>query len=370
MAERIEYAVIGAGVVGLAVARSLSLRGCEVIVLESENAIGTGTSSRNSEVIHAGIYYEPGSLKASVCVEGKIMLYQYCEERGIPYRNCGKLIVATDETQLELLQGIQEKASMNGVPLDLIRANEAIAMEPELRCVGALHSPTTGIIDSHSLMLSLQGDAEERGAVIAFLSPVLSGNVKSNYIELSVGGEMPMDLHCNGVINCAGLKAPALARKINGLEAASVPKEYFAKGNYYGLSCKAPFSKLVYPIPRDGGLGVHITVDMGGRARFGPDVEWLEGSSDFNYEVDPSRCQGFYNAIRTYWPGLPDDSLSPDYAGIRPKIHGPGTALPDFMVSGPKDHGIDGLVNMFGIESPGITSSMALGEYVSDLLGV
>lgn len=368
MAEQIEFAVIGAGVVGLAVARSLALRGREVIVLESENAIGTGTSSRNSEVIHAGIYYEPGSLKANVCVAGKKMLYQYCEERGIPHRNCGKLIVATDESQLELLRGIQEKALMNGVPLDLIRANEAIAMEPELRCVGALHSPTTGIIDTHSLMLSLQGDAEETGTVIAFLSPVLSGSIKPDRIELAVGGEMPVKLHCKNVINCAGLQAPALARKIYGLEPSTIPQEYFAKGNYYGLSCKAPFSKLVYPIPRDGGLGVHITVDMGGRARFGPDVEWLDDSSDFDYDVDPARCQGFYEAIRTYWPGLPDDSLSPDYAGIRPKIHGPGTPLPDFMISGPSDHGIEGLVNMFGIESPGITSSMALGEYVSDLM--
>ncbi|HAT34792.1 MAG TPA: FAD-dependent oxidoreductase, partial [Rhodospirillaceae bacterium] len=308
-AERIECAVIGAGVVGLAVARELALRGREVIILESENAIGTGTSSRNSEVIHAGIYYEPGSLKARVCVEGKKQLYRYCEERGIPHRNCGKLIVATEDSQLETLQTIQAKAAANGVPLDLMRANEAIAMEPELYCVGALHSPTTGIIDTHSLMLAYQGDAEDRGAMIAFMSPVLSAKADDDGVELSVGGEMPMQLRCDYVVNCAGLFAPALARKFDGLSSETIPQEFFAKGNYYGLTGKAPFSRLIYPMPRDGGLGVHITVDMGGQARFGPDVEWLDGGDNLDYEVDPSRCEGFYEAIRTYWPGLPDDSL-------------------------------------------------------------
>lgn len=367
-AERIECAVIGAGVVGLAVARELALRGREVVILESENAIGTGTSSRNSEVIHAGIYYEPGSLKAKVCVEGKNMLYRYCAERGIPHRNCGKLIVATEDAQLDTLQVIQAKAAANGVPLDLMRANEAIAMEPELFCVGALHSPTTGIIDTHALMLALQGDAEDAGAMIAFLSPVLSASVNDAGVELSVGGEMPMRLQCDIVVNCAGLFALALARRFDGLAPETIPQEFFAKGNYYGLNGKAPFSRLIYPMPRDGGLGVHITVDLGGQARFGPDVEWLDGPDAIDYEVDPSRCEDFYEAIRTYWPGLPDDSLNPDYAGIRPKIHGPGTPLPDFMVQGPVDHGVSGLVNMFGIESPGVTSSMALAEYTADLL--
>ena len=363
--ERIECAVIGAGVIGLAVARELALRGREVIVIESENAIGTGTSSRNSEVIHAGIYYEPGLLKGRVCVDGKKRLYQYCEERGIPFQNCGKMIVATEESQLDTLKAIQAKAAGNGVPLDLLRANEAISMEPELFCVGALHSPTTGIIDTHSLMLAYQGDAENLGAMIAFLSPVAGASINDDGVLLSVGGAMPMELQCDFVVNSAGLFSPALARKFQGLPQDKIPQEYFAKGNYYGLAGKAPFSRLIYPMPRDGGLGVHITVDLGGRARFGPDVEWIDA---LDYEVDPSRCEGFYEAIRTYWPGLPDDSLQPDYAGIRPKIHGPGTPLVDFLAQGPADHGVKGLVNLFGIESPGITSSMALAEHVADLL--
>jgi L-2-hydroxyglutarate oxidase LhgO len=365
LAERIECAVIGAGAVGLAVARSLALRGREVIVLEAENAIGTMTSARNSEVIHAGIYYEPGSLKGKVCVEGKNMLYAYCAERGIAHRNCQKLIVATQDAQLDGLKAIQAKAAKNGVPLDFLGANEAISMEPELYCVGALLSPTTGIIDTHGLMLAYQGDAEERGAMIAFLSPVEGARVTDDGVLLSVGGAAPMELLCDVVVNCAGLFAPSLARKFEGFPQEKVPQEYYAKGNYYGLTGKAPFSRLIYPMPQEGGLGVHITVDLGGQARFGPDVEWID---ELNYDVDPSRCEGFYEAIRTYWPGLPDDSLHPDYAGIRPKIHGPGQPMPDFMVQGPADHGIKGLVNMFGIESPGITSSMALGEYVAGWL--
>ena len=363
--ERIECAVIGAGIVGLAVARELAMRGKEVIVLESENAIGTGTSSRNSEVIHAGIYYEPGSLKSKVCVEGKKRLYQYCDEHSVSYKNCGKLIVATEEAQLSTLKSIQAKAEANGVPLDLIRANEAIAMEPELFCVGALFSPTTGIVDTHGLMLAYQGDAEDHGTMIAFMSPVEGAQVDGNGVLLSVGGDMPMKLQCDQVVNSAGLFAPALARKFDGLAQNFVPQEFFAKGNYYRLNGKAPFSRLIYPMPRDGGLGVHITVDLGGQARFGPDVEWVE---ELDYEVDPSRCAGFYEAIRTYWPGLPDNSLHPDYAGIRPKIHGPGTPLVDFIAQGPIDHGVNGLVNLFGVESPGVTSSLALASHTADML--
>ena len=364
--ESIDCAVIGAGVVGLAVARALAMAGREVIVLEAEDMIGSVTSARNSEVIHAGIYYPPGSLKARVCVEGRRWLYHYCAERGIPHRRCGKFIVATEESQIEALQGIRARAEANGVEdLEFLRANEAIALEPELHCVAALHSPHTGIIDSHSLMLAYQGDAEDRGAMIAFMTPVEGGRVGEDGVTLDVGGEAPMRLQCRSVVNSAGLFAPALAQRLAGFPAERVPKAYFAKGNYYSLAGKSPFSRLIYPVPRDGGLGVHITVDLGGQARFGPDVEWID---DIDYDVDPSRCDGFYEAVRHYWPGLPDDSLAPDYSGIRPKIHGPGETQPDFMVQGPADHGVPGLVNLFGIESPGLTSSKPIADEVVRLL--
>jgi len=360
--ESIDCAVIGAGVVGLAVARALALAGREVIVLESEGIIGNGTSSRNSEVIHAGIYYPNDSLRAKVCVEGRHWLYEYCAERGISHRKCGKLIVATDEAQLDALEGIRLRALGNGVDdIRPMRANEAIAMEPELSCVAALLSPSTGLIDSHALMLAYQGDAEDRGAMIAFHSPVEGGSVDDDHILLAVGGAEPMRLKCRSVVNSAGLFATDLARALDRFPTAKVPKGYYAKGNYYSLQGPSPFSRLVYPIPRDGGLGVHITIDLGGQARFGPDVEWI---NDINYDVDPSRCEGFYEAVRHYWPGLPDDSLVPGYAGIRPKIHGPGEPQPDFVVQGPRDHGVPGLVNLFGIESPGLTSSKPLADMV------
>ena len=364
--ETIDCAVIGAGAVGLAVARALAMAGREVIVLESENMIGSGTSARNSEVIHAGIYYPPGSLKARVCVEGRKWLYGYCAERGIPHRKCGKLIVATDDSQIEGLDRLRAQAEANGVDnLQFLRANEAIALEPELYCVAALLSPSTGIMDSHGIMLAYQGDAEDHGAMIAFLSPVEGGVVAEDGVILNVGGAEPMRLKCRTVVNSAGLFAPALAHKFQGFPKDKIPQARFAKGNYYALQGKAPFSRLVYPMPRDGGLGVHITVDLGGQARFGPDVEWID---EIDYDVDPSRCEGFYEAVRDYWPGLPDDSLAPDYAGIRPKIHGPGEPLPDFMVQGPADHGVPGLVNLFGIESPGLTSSKPLADHVVRLL--
>ena len=365
-AESIDCAVIGAGVVGLAVARALAMAGREVVVLEAEDTIGSVASARNSEVIHAGIYYPPGSLKARVCVEGRRWLYGYCAERGIPHRRCGKFIVATEESQIEALRGIRARAAANGVEdLEFLRASEAIALEPELHCVAALHSPHTGIIDSHSLMLAYRGDAEDRGAMIAFMTPVEGGRVDADGVTLDVGGEAPMRLRCRSVVNSAGLFAPALARRFVGFPVERAPQAYFAKGNYYSLAGQSPFSRLIYPLPRDGGLGVHITVDLGGRARFGPDVEWID---DIDYDVDPSRCDGFYEAVRRYWPGLPDDSLAPDYSGVRPKIHGPGEIQPDFMVQGPADHGVPGLVNLFGIESPGLTGSKPIADEVVRLL--
>ena len=367
-AERIDCAVIGAGVVGLAVARALAMAGREVVVLESEGLIGSGTSSRNSEVIHAGIYYPEGSLKAQVCVDGRKWLYGYCAERGIAHRRCGKLIVATDEAQIPTLEKIRRHALAAGVDdIQAIRANEAIAMEPELFCIAALHSPSTGIIDSHGLMLAYQGDAEDHGAMIAFKSPVERGQVAEDGITLDVGGAEPMRLCCNVVVNSAGLFAPVLAQKFAGFPKDRIPRAWFAKGNYYALQGRAPFSRLVYPMPHDGGLGVHITVDLAGRMRFGPDVEWIEHE---HYAVDPGRADSFYARIRAYWPGLPDGSLVPDYSGIRPKLTGPGEPAADFMIAGPAQHGMPGLVNLFGIESPGLTSSLSLAEAAVTALAV
>ena len=367
-AEQVDCVVIGAGVVGLAVARSLALRGREVIVLEAADMIGSVTSSRNSEVIHAGIYYPKDSLRARFCVEGRRWLYGYCAERGIPHRRCGKLIVATDEAQVEALRGIRARAEANGVDdLEWMSGNEATALEPELHCVAALFSPSTGIIDSHTLMLNYQGDAEAHGAMLAFLTPVEGGEIIGDGILLETGGEAPMQLLCRSVVNSAGLFAPALAHKLRGFPTERIPTPYFAKGNYFDLGCKSPFSRLVYPIPREGGLGVHITIDLAGRGRFGPDVEWVD---TLDYNVDIRRADGFYEAVRTYWPAMPDGVLLPGYAGIRPKIHGPGEPQPDFIIQGPGDHGVPGLVNLFGIESPGLTSSQPIAEHVAEILAL
>ncbi len=362
--ESADAVVIGAGVVGLAVARQLALAGREVIILESENAIGTATSSRNSEVIHAGIYYPRGSLKARSCVEGRALLYRYCDERGIPHMRCGKLIVATNEAQLGELEAIRSKAHANGVTdVAWLTLDEANAMEPAVVCVGALHSPSTGVIDSHALMLALLGDAESHGAMLAFLSRVERARVRGNgTIELEVGGAERMHLAARTVVNSAGLTAPSLARRIEGYPADLAPPEFYAKGNYYSLVGRSPFSHLVYPVPEPGGLGVHVTIDLGGQARFGPDVEWIER---IGYEVDPRRAERFYAAIRRYWPALPDGALAPGYAGIRPKIAGPKDPAPDFVIQGPAEHGVPGLVNLFGIESPGLTASLALAAEVA-----
>ncbi len=365
--ERVECAVIGAGVVGLAVARALALAGREVLVLESEDAFGTATSARNSEVIHAGIYYPPGTAKARLCVAGRDVLYRYCAERGVPHRRCGKLIVATGEAQHAKLDTILAQAQANGVT-DLARLDPAgaRALEPRLQCTRALLSPSTGIIDSHALMLSLLGDAEAHGAVLALRSPVQGGELRDNGVLLQVGGADPMDLLAGSVVNAAGLHAHSIARALAGFPAMRLPPQGYAKGNYYALAGRSPFSRLVYPVPEAAGLGVHLTLDMAGQARFGPDVEWVQ---TIDYRVDPARADGFYAAIRRYWPELPDGALSPGYAGIRPKLHGPEGGNADFLIQGPSAHGVRGLVNLFGIESPGLTASLAIADEVVAHLG-
>jgi L-2-hydroxyglutarate oxidase LhgO len=362
--ERVDAVVVGAGVVGLAIARELAAAGREVIVLEAEDAIGTHTSSRNSEVIHAGIYYPQGSLKALACVAGKQLLYEYCASHGVPHRRCGKLIVATHESQLAELTGIRAKAQANGVrDVDWIAKEEVARLEPELFCMGALHSPSTGIIDSHALMLAYLGDAQAAGAMLALKSPLDRAMVRADGFELWVAGSDP--IACSVLVNSAGLRAPSVAKRIEGYPAELAPRELYAKGNYYSLTRRSPFSRLIYPVPEPGGLGVHVTLDLAGQARFGPDVEWVER---INYDVDPRRAERFYAAIRRYWPGLPEGSLSPGYAGIRPKTAGPGEPAPDFEIQGPRRHGVPQLVQLYGIESPGLTASLALARLVREEL--
>jgi L-2-hydroxyglutarate oxidase LhgO len=362
--DRVDAVVIGAGVVGLAIARELAMSGCEVVILDAEDAIGTHTSSRNSEVIHAGIYYPKGSLKARACVEGKQRLYEYCASHGVPHRRCGKLIVATSEPQLNELEGIRAKAHANGVTdVDWIAKDEVARLEPELFCLGALHSPSTGIIDSHALMLAYLGDAEDRGAMLALKTPLMGGEITAGGIVVHTS---EMTLQTSILVNSAGLRAPSVAKTLEGFDARLIPGEFYAKGNYYSLNRKNPFKRLIYPVPEPGGLGVHVTLDLAGQARFGPDVEWIDR---IDYDVDPRRAERFYAAIRRYWPGLPDDSLSPGYAGIRPKTAGPKDPAPDFEIQGPRKHGVPGLVHLFGIESPGLTASLALARQVREELG-
>ena len=356
----VECIVVGAGVVGLAIGRALARSGREVLVLEGDTGIGQGTSSRNSEVVHAGLYYTPNSMKARLCVAGREQLYAYCDARGVSYDRMGKLIVATSEAELPALDRVAAAAAANGVTLTRLTAQEAQAMEPALHCVAALHSPRTGIIDSHALMLAYQGELEEAGGTVVCRAPVLGGTALGGY-TLDVGGADPMTLTCQVLVNAAGLHAPALARAL-GLPA---PPAFMAKGSYYSLQGRAPFRRLVYPVPEPGGLGVHLTLDLGGQARFGPDVEWVTAE---DYDVDPRRADGFYAAIRRYWPGLPDGALTAGYAGIRPKITGPGEPAADFRIDGPASHGRGGLVQLFGIESPGLTASLAIGDYVGGLV--
>ncbi|MEO1090993.1 MAG: NAD(P)/FAD-dependent oxidoreductase [Pseudomonadota bacterium] len=365
--DKVQTVVIGAGVVGLAVARALALTGREVVVLEAAPAIGTETSSRNSEVIHAGIYYPEGSLKARTCVEGKQRLYDYCRERHVHHAPCGKLIVATDVSQHATLGDIRTKAARNGVELEWWDADRARSLEPELSCTAALWSPTTGIVDSHAFMLALEGDLGAAGGVIAFLTPLIGAEATADGIILEVGGDAPTTLLAEELVNAAGLHAPALAGTIRGLDPAAVPTAHFCKGNYFTLSGRSPFARLVYPVPEAAGLGVHVTVDLGGQARFGPDVEWID---DIDYDVAAERADVFYDAVRRYWPALPDGGLQPGYAGVRPKLGPAGTQAADFRIDGPMQHGVPGLVNLFGIESPGLTSSLALADHAVAALAV
>jgi len=368
--DQVDAIVIGAGAVGLAVARALAQGGRETVVTEAQTAIGQGVSSRNSEVIHAGLYYATGSLKARLCVRGKQLLYELCASHGVGHRNCGKLVVANSDAEAAALRRLQDRAVANGVPVQWLDAREAQALEPALRCTAALLSPSTGIVDSHGFMLALQGDLESAGGMVALGSAVDSASLgrdgQPHVIRLADGSEVAAGV----LVNAASLHACSLARRFEGLDSRFVPREYFAKGSYYALSGRAPFSRLVYPAPADAWLGVHLTLDLGGQAKFGPDLEWLAVSrpDEIDYTVDPRRADGFYAEVRRYWPGLQDGALQPSYSGVRPKIYGPGETAPDFRIDGPAIHGVPGLVNLFGIESPGLTSALAIGEHVAALL--
>lgn len=371
----VDVLVIGAGVIGLAVARELARRGLETLVLERETQIGSGISSRNSEVIHAGLYYPPGSLKSRLCLRGRELLYAYCQQHGVAHRRCGKLVVATDAEQEAGLRSLAERAAAQGVgDLRWLSAAQARALEPELHCTAALLSPSTGIVDSHGLMLSLQGGLEAAGGLVALGSTVSGLRQQDGVWVLTVQAEgETMELAARIVVNAAGLWAPALARRIPGLAPALQAPSFFSKGSYFALAGASPFSRLIYPLPQDAWLGVHLTLDLAGQARFGPDAQWLDGVADpaaLDYRVDPARARAFYADVRRYWPGLPDDALQPAYSGVRPKIHGPGEPAPDFRIDGPDQHGLPGLVNLLGLESPGLTSCLAIAEEVVSRLGL
>jgi L-2-hydroxyglutarate oxidase LhgO len=357
-----QFLVIGAGVVGLAIARTAVLAGHDVTVAEITGGIGNGVSSRNSEVIHAGLYYPTDTLRAVHCVRGRRMLYDYCASRGVGHRKCGKLVVATNEAELAKVETIMAQAEINGVEnCEMIGGNAARAMESELFCIGALWSAETGIIDSHGYMRSLWGELEDHGGMIAFETPVEGLSHLGSQWQVRFGGRDPGTIAFDAVVNAAGLGAQPLARRIEGYPAEKIPRLVLCKGNYFGFASRPEFSRLIYPTPIDGGLGVHVTLDLAGRMRFGPDVEWIE---EENYAVDPSRADSFYARIRTYWPGLPDGGLVPDYAGIRPKLRSAGEGQADFMIAYPADHGMPRLINLFGIESPGLTSSLSLAQEV------
>ncbi len=364
--DTVQCLVVGAGVVGLAVARELARSGREVVVLERENAFGTGTSSRNSEVIHAGIYYEPGTLKASLCVEGRHELLEFCRGHGVGHRITGKLIVAPTDAERPGLEKVERRARAAGVELRWIGGHEARTLEPALRCAHALSSPETGIIDSHGLMLALLGDAEDHGAMLALQSEVTRAEARPDGFRVEVATSSgAVRLRCRELVNAAGLGAQRLAARIEGLASRHVPPLHLVKGNYFSLAGRCPFGRLIYPIPNEAGLGVHLTIDLAGQARFGPDVEWSWRSE---YDVDPRRTDGFYAEIREYWPDLPGGALRPAYAGMRPKLVGPGEQAADFRIDGPSRHGLAGLVGLFGIESPGLTASIAIAGRVRALL--
>lgn len=359
----IDAIIIGAGVIGLATARELAMRGLSVIILEGEKEFGSATSSRNSEVIHAGLYYPAGSLKARLCVEGRERLYAFCQSHGISHRRCGKLIVAANADETALLAALKEKGNANGCDdLELIDATQALSLEPALTCVAALLSPSTGIIDSHGYMLALLGDAQDHGAALALNAPFERAEATGNGFRVNVGGKEPLSLTCRLLVNSAGLLAPLAAKQIERLPKHTIPEARFAKGSYFSLTGKSPFSRLIYPAPHTHGLGVHLTLDLAGQARFGPDVEWVD---TIDYAVDPRRMEGFGDAIRRYWPGLPEHALIPAYSGIRPKISGSDEPAMDFRIDGPETHGLAGLVNLFGIESPGLTASLAIANEVA-----
>lgn len=358
--ETLDVVVIGAGVVGLACARALAEAGREVLVIERETRFGSGISARNSEVIHAGLYYPPGSLKARLCVAGRERLYAYCADRGVAHARCGKLVVATHPGQADALNAIAARAAANGVA-DLQRLDRARlrALEPALEAHAALLSPSTGIVDSHGLMLALLGDAERHGATLVLDSPVLGGTADAAGIVLEVGGRAPMNLRARCVVNAAGLDAVSLATRIRSAASALAPQAHYARGVYFSYGGQAPFSHLIYPIPEAGGLGVHLTLDLGGQAKFGPDVEWIAAP---DYQVDPARAERFADAVRNWWPALEAGRLQPAYAGVRPKIVGPGAPDADFRIDDPGVHGVAGLVHLYGIESPGLTAALALGD--------
>jgi len=365
MTQIVDSVVVGAGVIGLSVARRLALSGAEVIVLEAADAIGTGVSSRNSEIIHAGIYYPAGSLKAAFCVQGRLALYAYCKSRGVDYRRCGKLVVATDSGQIDGLEQLKTMAADNGVTdLEWRTPGQVQEIEPLVRCVAALWSPSSGIIDSHGLMLALQGDAEAAGATFAFHAPVSAGSIERDGIVLRVGGESETIIKTQRVVNAAGLSAHKVAGALRGLAPRFIPPVYFAKGNYFSINGK-PFRRPIYPLPENDGLGIHATVDLGGQVRFGPDVEWVD---DLDYEVNSARARSFYAAVRRYYPALRYGTLRPAYCGIRPKLKPEGAVAQDFVIQGAETHGIEGLVNLFGIESPGLTAALAIADRVAEML--
>ncbi len=368
--DKVDCIVIGAGVIGLAIAKEMAEQGFETILVEREKSFGMITSSRNSEVIHAGIYYPTESLKAKLCVSGNQLLYDYCEKNHISVKKCGKLIVATDSNQLATLEKIYHQAISNGVKdLSIIESDEARSIEPNLSCIAAIYSGSTGIVDSHSLMLSILGQFEAAGGHIVYQSPFLSAKyIKKNQFHVHVGGSSNVHIETKFLINCAGLSAPKVAQLIDGMPPHKIPKAYFAKGNYFSLTGKSPFKRLIYPIPQPGGLGIHLTIDMNGTAKFGPDVEWLdiESETEINYQVNEDRSSQFYSSIKQYWSDIKDGCLVADYSGVRPKITGEGSI--DFLFQTKSEHELDGLINLYGFESPGLTSSLAIAKHVKDLI--